>query len=71
MSREVTRSQREWLEGEIAVWQTMGLVDEERARALLWTVRIAAIVRGTPAIPGTAHFARLGGDPRGARGAAA
>jgi uncharacterized membrane protein len=35
MSREATRSQRDWLEGEIATWQEMGLVDEERARALL------------------------------------
>ena len=29
MSREVSRSQRDWLEGEIAVWQATGLVDEE------------------------------------------
>jgi len=35
MSREATQSQRDWLEGEIAAWQEMGLVDEERARALL------------------------------------
>jgi len=35
MSREATRSQRDWLEGEIAVWRAMRLVDEERARALL------------------------------------
>jgi uncharacterized membrane protein len=35
MSREITRSQRDWLEGEIAVWQASGLVDQERARTLL------------------------------------
>jgi uncharacterized membrane protein len=35
MSREVTRSQRDWLEGEIAIWRSMGLVDEEKALALL------------------------------------
>jgi uncharacterized membrane protein len=35
MSREVTQSQRDWLEGEIAIWQAMGLVDEERAHTLL------------------------------------
>jgi uncharacterized membrane protein len=35
MSRELTRSQRDWLEGEIAVWQAMGLVDEDRAKAIL------------------------------------
>jgi uncharacterized membrane protein len=35
MNREVTRSQRDWLESEIAVWQAMGLVDEDRSKALL------------------------------------
>jgi uncharacterized membrane protein len=35
MSREATQSQRDWIEGEIAAWQEIGLVDEERARALL------------------------------------
>jgi uncharacterized membrane protein len=35
MSREATQSQRDWLEGEIAAWREMGLVDEERARALV------------------------------------
>ena len=35
MSREATRSQRDWLEGEIGVWRAMGLVDEDRARTLL------------------------------------
>ncbi len=35
MSREATRSQRDWLEGEVAVWRAMGLVDDERAAALL------------------------------------
>ncbi len=35
MSREATRAQRDWLEGEVAVWRAMGLVDEERAHALL------------------------------------
>jgi uncharacterized membrane protein len=35
MSREATQSQRDWLEGEIATWQEMGLIDEDQARALL------------------------------------
>jgi uncharacterized membrane protein len=35
MSREATRSQRDWLDGEVAVWRAMGLVDDERAAALL------------------------------------
>jgi hypothetical protein len=35
MSREITRAQRDWLEGEIAAWQTLGLVDREQAIALL------------------------------------
>jgi hypothetical protein len=35
MSREATQSQRDWLEGEIAAWQGMVLIDEQRARALL------------------------------------
>jgi uncharacterized membrane protein len=35
MAREATRSQRDWLEGELPVWQEMGLIDEERAAALL------------------------------------
>ncbi len=35
MSREVTRSQRDWLEGEIAVSRATGLIDEDRAQALL------------------------------------
>lgn len=35
MSPDVTRSQRDWLEREVAVWQAMGLVDDERAKALL------------------------------------
>ena len=35
MTREVSRSQRDWLEGEIAVWQATGLVDEKLAQALL------------------------------------
>ena len=34
MSRLVTRSQRDWLEGEIAIWQSMGLIDEDRSKAL-------------------------------------
>jgi uncharacterized membrane protein len=35
MAREVTRSQRDWLEGELAVWREMGLIDAERAASLL------------------------------------
>ena len=35
MSREATQSQRDWLEGEIAAWQGMGLIDEQRAQAVL------------------------------------
>jgi uncharacterized membrane protein len=35
MSREATRSQRDWLEGEIAAWRAMGLLEEEQAQALL------------------------------------
>jgi uncharacterized membrane protein len=35
MSRQATRSQRDWLEGEVAVWRAMGLIDEERATTLL------------------------------------
>ena len=36
MSREVTRSQRDWLECEIAVWQAIGLVDEESIESSFW-----------------------------------
>jgi uncharacterized membrane protein len=35
MSRDATRSQRDWLEAEIAVWRAMDLVGEEQARTLL------------------------------------
>jgi uncharacterized membrane protein len=35
MSREATKSQRDWLESEIAAWQSMGLVEDEQARALI------------------------------------
>ncbi len=35
MKRAITRSQRDWLEGEVAAWLAMGLVDEEQARTLL------------------------------------
>ncbi len=35
MKRPITRSQRDWLEGEVAAWQSMGLVDLEQARGLL------------------------------------
>jgi hypothetical protein len=35
MSREITQAQRDWLEGELAVWQATGLVDDERAHTLL------------------------------------
>src|SRR5271170_935167 len=35
MSREATRSQFDWLLGEVAAWRALGLVDEERAAALL------------------------------------
>jgi uncharacterized membrane protein len=35
MSREATRSQRDWLGGEVAAWMGMGLVGPEQARTLL------------------------------------
>ncbi len=35
MSRQATRSQRDWLEDEIAAWQTLGLVEAEQGRVLL------------------------------------
>ncbi len=71
MSREATRSQRDWLEGEIAAWQAMGLVDEDQARALLGLYESRESFDGTAAIAGTAHVAGPGGDFRRARGAAA
>lgn len=35
MSRASTRTQRDWLEGEVAAWQAMGLVGPEQAATLL------------------------------------
>jgi uncharacterized membrane protein len=35
MSREATQSQRDWLEAEIAVWRSIGLIDEKNAADLL------------------------------------
>ena len=51
MSRQVSQKERDWLEGEIAIWQTMGLVDEEQARAQLASTN-RGIVRGTAANQG-------------------
>jgi len=35
MYRGITRAQRDWLEGEVATWQSLGLVDEELAHTIL------------------------------------
>src|SRR4051812_20489644 len=35
MNREITQSQREWLDREVVAWQAMGLLGEEQAKALL------------------------------------
>ncbi len=35
MSRSITSSQRDWLDGEIAAWREQGLVDDDQARAIL------------------------------------
>ena len=62
MSREVTRAQRDWLEGEIAVWQTMGLVDEDRAQALLGLYESRESFEARQQTQGAVHIAGPGGS---------